>query len=53
MFPEGLGQMRMAVVPTEAMTRPTTWAGQAGQPAETNDFILLTVKTKKINFKFD
>jgi len=25
----------------------------SGQPAETNDFILLTVKTKKINFKFD
>jgi len=36
--------MRMAVVPTEAMSRPAT--GQAGQPAETNDFILLTVKTK-------
>jgi hypothetical protein len=44
-FPEGLGQMRMAVVPTEAM-RAATWPGRPGSRL-TNDFILLTVKTKK------
>jgi hypothetical protein len=48
-FPEGLGQMHMAVVPTEAAGN---WASRPGSRL-TNDLILLTVKSKKINFKFD